>query len=235
MNPRILYLTLLLAIFPALPALADEAYEYDPDIGEEINEVCAGCHGEYAKGGKEGEYPRLAGQPAKFIAEQLRLFRARKRKNMPMLPHTEERELPDEDIFHISTYISKIELAKKLPPIEDEEDFDPYERLILAEKTFNVGRVEGDIKKGEKSYKRECRSCHGDDGWGDEEDGVPMLAGQYTNYLWLQVKKLRNKQRIHDRKAPDEELLSLFSDEELQNIFAYLSTVDDKEDEEEED
>ena len=29
--------------------------------GEEINEVCAGCHGEFGQGEKDGEYPRLAG------------------------------------------------------------------------------------------------------------------------------------------------------------------------------
>ena len=46
----------------------------DLEIGEEINETCAGCHGEYAEGGKGGEYPRLAGLPASYIEKQLHLF-----------------------------------------------------------------------------------------------------------------------------------------------------------------
>ena len=54
-----------------------------------------------------------------------------------------------------------------------------------------------------------------------------MLAGQYTSYLWRQVRKYRDGIRIHDEDAPEERLLSDFSDTELGDIFAYLSTVDD--------
>ena len=54
-----------------------------------------------------------------------------------------------------------------------------------------------------------------------------MLAGQYTKYLWRQVKKYREFIRIHDKDEPNEELLADFTDEELQDIFAYLSIMDD--------
>jgi len=54
-----------------------------------------------------------------------------------------------------------------------------------------------------------------------------MLAGQYTEYLWRQVEKLRKRIRIHDPEEPDEELLNDFSDQEIRDIFAYLSSVDD--------
>ena len=92
---------------------------------------------------------------------------------------------------------------------------------------MQIPRAEGDVDKGGKLYRRECGSCHGDQGWGDEKKGVPMLAGQYTNYLWRQVGKLRKRLRIHDDEAPDEELLDDISDAELTDIFAYLSIVDD--------
>jgi hypothetical protein len=55
-----------------------------------------------------------------------------------------------------------------------------------------------------------------------------MLAGQYTSYLWRQVDKYVNKIRIHDPSEPDaDELLAAFTQEELRDIFAYLSIVDD--------
>ncbi len=41
------------------------------------------------------------------------------------------------------------------------------------------------------------------------------------------MKKYRNKIRIHDPEEPDEELLADFSDQQLGDIFAYLSIVDD--------
>jgi cytochrome c553 len=204
------------------------SYEYDPDIGEEINDVCAGCHGEFGEGGKEGEYPRIAGMPSAFIAKQLHLFRDRKRPNMAMVEFVDERQMPDDEIQHVSIFLSRIELKTKLPPVDETaEGFNAYERLLESSAIMQIPRAEGDIQKGEKLYKKECGSCHGSDGFGDQKKEVPMLAGQYTNYLWRQVEKLRNRVRIHDEDDPEGELLDAFSDEELRDIFAYLSTVDD--------
>ncbi|MBT8428467.1 MAG: c-type cytochrome [Gammaproteobacteria bacterium] len=204
------------------------AYEYDPDIGEEINDVCAGCHGEFGQGGKDGEYPRLAGMPAAFIAKQLHLFRDRKRPNMAMIEYVDERQMPDAEIQHISIYLSRIKLQTRLPPVDETApDFNAYERLLESKKLMQIPRAEGDIEKGAKLYKKECGSCHGSDGYGDQNKQVPMLAGQYTNYLWRQVEKLRGKVRIHDEDEPKDELLDDFSDEELRDIFAYLSIADD--------
>ena len=204
------------------------AYEYDPDIGEEINDVCAGCHGEFGEGGKEGEYPRLAGMPAAFIAKQLHLFRDRKRPNLAMVEFVDERQMPDAEIQHISIFLSRIALKTKLPPADETaSDFNAYERLLESERMMQIARAEGDVEKGAKLYKKECASCHGSDGFGDQKKEVPMLAGQYTNYLWRQVKKLRARIRIHDEDEPDEELLDDFTDEELKDIFAYLSIADD--------
>ncbi|MDM8547895.1 c-type cytochrome [Candidatus Venteria ishoeyi] len=214
-------MVLSLLITQAFPAMA-----FDLDNAEEIHEVCASCHGEFSQGGKQGEYPRLAGLSAEFIAEQLRLFQGRVRQNMPMLPHTEERELPEEDILDISAYITEIKLETKLPLLDETKKIDAFQRLMAAKKILNIARAEGDAKAGEKRYNQECRSCHGNKGWGKET--VPMLAGQYTNYLWRQVAKYRKGLRIHDKDEPDEELLKDFTDSELQDIFAYLSIVDDE-------
>jgi cytochrome c553 len=199
----------------------------DLDNGEEINEVCAGCHGEFGQGGKQGAYPRLAGQPATFIAKQLHLFRTRKRQNLPMVSYTEERELPDEDILDISAYLSQITLATRLPPQNKEKKFDAFERLMQAKKVLNIARAKGNVETGKKLYNRQCRSCHGHNGWGKKKRGNPMIAGQYTNYLWRQITKFINKERIHDEDEPDDDFLKNFTHEELENIFAYLSIVDD--------
>lgn len=217
-------LTLTMAAAHAEPPLDPAA---DPGNGQAINETCAGCHGENAQGGKEGEYPRLAGQPYRYLARQMHLFRDRRRDNMPMLEYVDERQMPDDDIRDICVYMAHIELPSRLPVLEEGEQFDPLERLRLAEKTFNVARAEGDPQRGETIYNRECRSCHGNKGWGDHGKAVPMLAGQYSAYLWRQVDKYRKGSRIHDPDDPDDRLLQAFTDEELRDIFAWLSVVDD--------
>jgi cytochrome c553 len=196
--------------------------------GEEINEVCAGCHGEFGQGGKEGEYPRLAGQPAAFIARQLELFRDRDRPNMAMIEYVDHRQMPDPDIADISAYLAAIELPSKLPPVDpDAPNFDAFERLLQAKRVIQIPRAEGDREAGRRLYRRECGPCHGREGWGDPDQAVPMLGGQYTSYLWRQVDKYAKGLRIHDPDAPDDRLLQEFSRAELRDIFAYLSTVDD--------
>lgn len=205
-----------------------ENLEIDLDNGDDINQVCAGCHGEYGQGDKSGEYPRLAGQPADFISKQLYLFQDRTRPNMPMVEHVEERQMPPQDIADISAYLTRISLQTRLPPANEEDpDFDAYQRLLQSERVMQIPRAEGNIDKGKKLYNKECRSCHGREAEGIEKDNSPMLAGQYTNYLWRQVDKYLNKIRIHDEEDPEEELLADFTHEEIRDIFAYVSILDD--------
>ena len=202
--------------------------EIDLDNGDDINQVCAGCHGEYGQGDKSGEYPRVAGQPTDYISKQLYLFQDRSRPNMAMVEHVEERQMPPQDIADISTYLNRISLPTRLPPANEEDpDFDAYQRLLQSERVMQIPRAEGDIDKGKKLYNKECRSCHGREAEGIEKDNSPMLAGQYTNYLWRQVDKYLNKIRIHDEEDPDEELLADFTHEEIRDIFAYVSILDD--------
>jgi len=221
----ILHIVITLCIGTSVPA---GAHEYDPENGEEINEVCAGCHGEFGQGGKEGEYPRLAAMPAEFTARQLHLFRERKRPNLAMVEYIDDRQMPDPDIQDVSIFLARIKLKTRLPPVDETAPgFDAYARLLEAKKLMQIPRAAGNQEKGRKLYRKECASCHGKQGWGDEKDAVPMLAGQYTNYLWRQVKKYREKIRIHDPEEPESELLTEFTDEEIGDIFAYLSVMDD--------
>ena len=217
----------LLALVCTL-SLSVQAREPDLDNGEEINEVCAGCHGAHGEGGKQGEYPRLAGQPYRFLVDQLMLFRERRRPNLAMVEYVDDRQMPDPDIEDIAAYLAAIRLPTRLAPVdENAPGFDALARLEEAKRVLQIPRADGDVAAGETIYKRECASCHGRDGMGDMKDGVPMLAGQYTSYLWRQVDKYIAKVRIHDPSAPDDALLADFSHEELRDIFAYVSTLDD--------
>ena len=225
--PRFAGLACLVLSMPGL-LFGQMSYAADLENGEEINEVCGGCHGPLGQGGKQGEYPRLAGQPKDFISYQLHLFRDRKRPNMAMIEYIDDRQMPDADIEDISAYLAAIDLPSKLAPVDvNAPGFNAYERLLETKRIVQIPRAEGDIKAGGKIYRKECASCHGRDGKGDSEKAVPMLTGQYTNYLWRQVDKLLKGVRVHDLEEPDEELLADFSHEEIRDIFAWVSIADD--------
>lgn len=201
------------------------ALKADPEVGRQINGVCAACHGDSGQGGKKGEYPRLAGQHVEYLMDQLHKFKSRKRTNLPMFPYTEERELPDEDLIHIAAYLASIKLDTTYPVFTDADD--ALTRLLAVEKVLNIPRSEGDVSAGAKIYKTECSSCHKKDGMGSKT--VPMLAGQYTIYLKRQVDKFIKGERIHDEemKDPSKDVLNLLKPEEIRDILAFLTTLDD--------
>lgn len=202
-----------------------EAIKPDLETGRQINGVCAACHGPLGSGGKKGEYPRLAGLPVEYVKDQLQKFKLRRRTNLPMFPYTLERELSDEDIVHISNYLAAIKLDTTMPVFKDSDD--ALTRLQAVDKVFNVPRAEGDADAGAKLYKRECASCHGAKGQGKK--GVPMLVGQYTQYLNKQVEKFIAGTRIHDDDLKDskKDVLNQLKPEEIRDILAYMSILDD--------
>jgi cytochrome c553 len=204
-----------------------EEHDYDKYTGDEINQVCAGCHDEFGMGGKDGKYPRIAGLPTKYILKQILLFRERMRPNIPMLQHVEERELPNDELMDIAIYLNKIKLNNRLSKIDETApDFDAYARLQEAKSIIQIGKSEGNIKKGKKLYK-ECKSCHGKHGNGDQEEALPRLSGQYTKYLWRQIDMFKSGKRLHDEEDLEEEFFKSFSHEDLENLLAYISTLDD--------
>lgn len=216
---------LLCMIFCADLAAGEEASAVDLELGEEINETCAGCHGEFGQGSLDGEYPRLAGLTSGYIARQLRLFKQRQRINIPMLPYTNERELPEEDLVSIAAYLASIQLPTKLPPINAAE-FDALERLQASKKVVNIAIYPGDVEAGRKFYKRECAGCHGSDGYGDAGKDIPQLAGQYSQYLLKQVENIRSGERFHD-DPEDAGIFQEYSDAGIAAMLAYLATLDD--------
>jgi cytochrome c553 len=188
--------------------------------GKDINATCAGCHGEHGQGGKKGEYPRLAGQRATHLAEQLRAFRKRTRINIPMYPYTQERELSDSDIEDVAAYLAQIDLPTDWPVFKPEDD--ALTRLTATEKVMIIPRVAGDLDQGQTLFQKECAVCHGKNGMGRGK--FPRLVGQYTDYLRRQMGLFIKGDRPHDEDGPGGILNSL-KEQDLQNVLAYLTLI----------
>jgi cytochrome c553 len=217
LDRKSLTLAALIAAFAAPAPAADLAN------GRDINGVCAACHGEFGQGGKQGEYPRLAGQSVKYLAQQLRAFRARQRINIPMFPYTQDRELPDQDIEDISAYLAAIELPSRPPEFAPTDD--ALTRLRKMERVLNIPRAEGDVTRGAGLYEKNCASCHSKDGGG--KGSYPALRGQYTSYLDRQAKLFIRADRSHDEDEAGKGVLNEIGADDLRDILAYVSTLDD--------
>lgn len=215
MSSRTLSFLLAAAALSTLPAAAA-----DLEKGKEINGTCAACHGEFGQGGKKGEYPRIAGQRAAYLIDQLKSFRARTRVNIPMFPYTQERELPDEDIKDVAEYLAGIELPTKMPTFAGNED--ALTRLLMVDKVMIIPRAEGDIQNGQAVYQKMCVTCHGKTGMGRGK--FPMLTGQYTNYLKRQMDLYLKGDRPHDEEGLGG-VLDTLQEKDRQDILAYLTTL----------
>ena len=193
------------------------------DKGKEVNATCAGCHGELGQGGSRGEYPRLAGQHAKYLESQLKAFRARTRVNIPMYPYTQERELPNEDIKDVAAYLESIELPTKWPVFKDSDD--ALTRLTLTERVMIIPRVAGNLANGEANYQKKCATCHGKTGLG--RGMFPRLTGQYTSYLKRQMDIYVKGERPHDEEGVGG-LLNALKEEDIQDVLAYITSLQEQ-------
>jgi cytochrome c553 len=161
---------------------------------------CAGCHGPTGIGGKDGEYPRLAGQPASYLAQQLKDFRDRKRQNKPMLPIFKVGRLSADQIADLAAHLSAL-------PV-------PEPAQVGVPQT-----VEGDLEWGEELYVRDCALCHGRAGEGKPETDNPPLRAQWPAYLKRQVADFRGERRGHEYR---EALFQEAEPDELEAILAWL-------------
>ena len=91
---------------------------------------------------------------------------------------------------------------------------------------MNIATYTGVVEVGHMYYKQECASCHGQDGYGDDNKGIPQLAGQYSLYLLKQVKNIRTSERLHNDPGNDK-IFREYTDAEIATMLAYLVTLDD--------
>jgi cytochrome c553 len=129
--------------------------------------VCSACHGPNGNSANP-DWPRLAGQSAVYIAEQLRLFRSGVRDNPVMKPLAAG--LKDQDIDDLAVYYE----AQTPAGLEaDPSYWQPGQALYLR----------GDAAREVPG----CVACHGPVGRGNLAAGYPALRAQQSVYVIKQL------------------------------------------------
>ena len=85
-----------------------------------------------------------------------------------------------------------------------------------------VPRADGDVEAGERTYAKECASCHGRTGLGRRK--FPRLVGQYTEYLQRQVAAFVKGERPHD-EVETGGILNRLDAKTTQDILAWLTSI----------
>jgi cytochrome c553 len=152
----------------AAPAVPGTPFDHGKAAdGQTKAALCAACHGQ---GGNSvnPEWPRLAGQSAVYIAEQLHMFKAGTRNNPVMQPLAAT--LTEQDIDDLAVYY---ETQTPLGLEADPSYWKSGEALYLR----------GDSATGVPA----CVACHGPAGRGNLAAGYPALRAQQSVYLVKQL------------------------------------------------
>ena len=169
--------------------------------------ACAQCHAFTGGSDTSGAFPRLAGQPAAYLAGQLRDFATGARANAIMSPIA--KGLSADDIEDVAAYFAKV--ASPVPPLASA---DP----ALVKRGEGIAET-GIPAKGVPA----CGVCHGARGAG-EPPTIPYLAGQYAHYT---AGQLQAWQRGFRRNSP--EAMALFAkkleDKEIAALAAYYQQI----------
>ena len=168
---------------------------------------CAQCHAFNGVSDASGAFPRLAGQSAYYLAEQLRDFASGVRASAIMSPIA--KALSPDDIADVAAYFAGINA--------------PFLPLKTADAAL-VKRGEELAKVGSAERRiQNCDNCHGPDGAG-EPPAIPYLAGQYAHYIAFTLQMWRQGFR---KNSPDAMgvIANKLDDQEIAAVAAYYQQV----------
>ncbi|WP_424859589.1 c-type cytochrome [Tepidimonas sp. HKU77] len=165
------------------------------------NGTCFMCHGENGESTSE-IFPRLAGQNAEYIAKQLKAFKTGERKSTAMAEMVAK--LTDDEMLALGRYY------EKLPAVRENV------------KDTGLAAVGAYIYQNGNKFSGvpACVSCHGPDGHG--ANNLPRLAGQFSGYLFTQLKQFNQRQRTNDNIVMHT-VAEKMSELEMAAVAEYLS------------
>lgn len=142
--------------------------------------TCSACHGPNGNS-TTAQWPKIAGQNAVYIAEQLQLFKGGVRINAEML--TIVKTLSDKDIDNVAVYF------QEQTPVGGEAD---PKMAHAGEDLYRFGDPSREIPA--------CTACHGPVGRGNTLSDYPALRAQFAEYVAKQLNDFANGTRYSGAK-----------------------------------
>jgi cytochrome c oxidase subunit 2 len=153
----------------------------DAAAGQAAFAVCAACHGAQGEGNQTLNGPKLAGQPAWYVARQLRNFK-----------HGIRGGEADDEIAG--------QMLAMAQPLDEATIDNLAAHVATLPDAPAPATVKGDASRGASLY-RTCAYCHGTAGQGSWSTNAPRLANMSDWYL---VRQLQNFGQGHrGRHAQD--------------------------------
>lgn len=200
----------------------------DAKAGASKAGACAACHG-LDGNPTDPQYPRLAGQSERYIAQQLAQFKSGERNSgmaAVMKPFADP--LSAQDMRDLGAHYAT---QKAGAGIADDTAIasGPNQGLKFYEVGERLFR-QGDASRGIPA----CMACHGPAGAGNPGPAYPSVAGQQAPYVQRRLEEYRaGTTTLQDRRLFDimATVAKPLNDEEIQSLASYLQGLHDRADE----
>jgi len=168
--------------------------------------VCGACHG---PGGNSSnpEWPKLAGQHAAYVYDQLQQLKSGVRKSPVMGPQTVN--LSDQDMRDLAAYFAA---QKPTPGVASPDSIKTAQKLFRA----------GDAQRGLPA----CSACHGPQGNGNAAAKYPRIGGQHAKYtanVLRQYQALAGAQIPHPGLTTMSAVAAKLTDAEIEALASYVN------------
>ena len=199
----------------------------DAKAGQAKAGACAACHGVDGNP-SDPQYPRIAGMPERYIAQQLALFKAGVRTSgmaavmMPMAS-----PLSAQDMRDVGAYFAQ---QKAGAGVADDSAIasGPYKGMKFYEVGQKLFRG-GDPARGIPA----CMACHGAAGAGNPGPAFPHIGGQQSAYVVRRLQEYRTgttAEKDHHLFDMMATVAKNLSDEEIQSLGSYLQGLHERSD-----
>ncbi|HEY4556022.1 MAG TPA: c-type cytochrome, partial [Lysobacter sp.] len=201
-----------------LNGAAEQVTWGDAKAGASKAGTCAACHG-LDGNPSDPQYPRLAGQPERYIAQQLHLFKTHERDEGQapiMYPFAEP--LSAQDMRDLGAYFATQKAGAGVA-----DDTLIAEGPNAGRKFYEVGQqlfLSGDASRGIPA----CMACHGPAGHGNPGPPYPAVAGQLSAYAQRRLEEYRASAGEPNRPTYNimASIAKKLTDEEIGSLASYV-------------
>ncbi len=224
MNKKLLALSMTLVLSAASGYVHAQG---NISAGKTIAASCTSCHGEDGNS-MMPTFPKLAGQHASYLTQQLHALKDSLR-NAPMMAPL-AMGLDDDAIDDVAAYYADQKIsANELPvmSIDDDEDEDSPEQTT-EEKAAELDELmalgsdlyrNGDLKRKVSA----CIACHGPFAEGNKLAKFPSLRSQHADYLIKSLTDFKNGTRSNQSDNMMHMIAKKMTEKEIKAVAYHIS------------
>jgi cytochrome c553 len=182
-----------------------------PDaVPRTVSDNCGRCHGNDGQGRGTGAFPKLAGQQSEYFAASLQAYARGQRHSGIMEPIAAG--LSEKEMQELGRYYHSLAIPKATPVL-DKSDAAVERGAVIALAGVPNQRIPV------------CAECHGP-GDKSRNPNYPTLAGQYADYLVLQLELFKTKHRGGtDYSSLMQPVAERLTSEQMRDVAVYYESL----------